>query len=243
MARRRPSGHRLSSEPSGPDADALLAQPLAHEELERGPRAGVDVDEPVDLPLREQRRLGAAGLLPVGHPGQAAELPRQHRSLRHGPLELLVADRDVEPRLAERRAQRPEGMPDQRLRGHPAAVRVEIARSWRATELGAELSQLLQQLVPADEAPWRQAGRALGGIPRPEVLDHRLGMHAGVLVGRELPHRRRTSESLGTGPQLVEDLLVGVAPSDACAKLCERCLVDPGDSRVATPGPGHMQLL
>ena len=227
----------------GPDADAFLAQPLADEELERGPRPDVDVDEPVDLPLRQQRRIRAAGLLPVGHLRQPAEPAGQHRSLRDRALELLVADRDVEPCLAERRAERSERVPDQRLRRHPAAVRVEVARRRRPTELGAELPQLLEELVAADEAPRRQARRALGGIPRAEVLDHGLRVHARLRIGRELPHRRRAAEPLGARAQLLEDLLVGVAPSDACAKLSERCLVDPGEGRVATTGPGHMQLL
>ena len=87
----------------------------------------------------------------------------------------------------------------------------------------------------------REACRPLGGVPGAEVLDHRLRMHAGVLVGRELAHRRRAAEPLGARAKLLEDLLVGIAPSDACAKLCERCLVDPGKCGVATPGPGHMQ--
>ena len=108
-------------------------------------------------------------------------------------------------------------------------------------ELLEQLRQLGEELVTADEAPRREPGGPLGSIPGAKVLDHRLGVHAGVLVGGELAHRRRATEPLGAGAELLEDLLVGVAPSDACAKLCERCFVDPGECGVATPGPGHMQ--
>ena len=46
--------------PVGLDVDALLAQPLTDEELERRPGAGLNVDHAVDLPLGEQRRVRAA---------------------------------------------------------------------------------------------------------------------------------------------------------------------------------------
>ena len=88
----------LYSEPSAADGDAFLAQALAHEELERGPRTGLDVDEPVDLPLRHQRRIAPPRLLPVGHLRQPPELPRERGPLVDRALELLVTDRHVEAR-------------------------------------------------------------------------------------------------------------------------------------------------
>ena len=75
------------------------------------------------------------------------------------------------------------------------------------------------------------------------MLDHGLGVHLGLGIGRELAHRGRAPEPLRARAELVEDLLVGIAPSDAGAKLRECSLVDPGESRVATPGLGHVQLL
>ena len=56
--------------PSGSDADPFLAQPFAHEELERRPGARVDVDHPVDLPLGEQRRV-VRGARPSSRPSSA----------------------------------------------------------------------------------------------------------------------------------------------------------------------------
>ena len=96
-----PTGER----PVRADGDTLGEQPLADEELERRPRSRLDVDEPVDLPLRLQLRPAPPRLLPVGHLRQAAELPREHGTVLDRALELLVADRDVESRLPERLGQ------------------------------------------------------------------------------------------------------------------------------------------
>ncbi len=73
------------------------------------------------------------------------------------------------------------------------------------------------------------------------MLDHGLWMHFGLRVGGKLAHRRRAAEPVRARAQLLEDLLVGVAPSDSSAKLRESCLVDPGEGRVPATGPGHMQ--
>ena len=128
---------RPSSEPSvGPHGDALLAQALADEELECRPRADVDVDEPVDLPLGEQRRVVARGP-PSSRPScgrrpssRASTAPwATARSSFSSPIG------HVEAGLPQRRAERAERVPDQRLRRHPSAVRVEIACRRRAAEL------------------------------------------------------------------------------------------------------------
>ena len=59
-----------------------------------------------------------------------------------------------------------------------------------------------------------------------EVLDHRLRVDPRLGVGRELAHGRRPLQPLGRGAQLGEDLLVGIAPSQAGAERRERLLVD-----------------
>ena len=126
------------------DGDALLAQSLAHEVLERGPRAG--------RCRRAGRPATPTSALVVRRAsfqsairGRRPSCARQHRTLGDGALELLVADRDVEAGLPERRAERAERVPDQRLRRHGRAVRVEVARRRRAAELLAELPQLLER--------------------------------------------------------------------------------------------------
>jgi hypothetical protein len=66
----------------------------------------------------------------------------------------------------------------------------------------------------------------LGRVPGAEVLDHRLRMHRCLVVAREIPHRGRAAEALGTGAQLREDLLVRVALTDPGAERLQRRLVD-----------------
>ena len=120
---------------------------------------------------------------------------------------------------------------------------LEIARRRRAAELLAELAQLRQELLALDETPRRQARGTLRGVPRAEVLDHRLRVDARLGVGRELAHGRRPPQPPGRGAQLGEDLLVGIAPSQAGAERRERLLVDAGDRRVPASSPGRTQVL
>src|SRR6266849_4519631 len=56
------------------------------------------------------------------------------------------------------------------------------------------------------------------------MLDHRLRMDGRLQVGRELAHRRRAAEPFGGRFQLREDLLVGVALTQARLELgqCDR---------------------
>ena len=133
----------------------------------------------------------------------------------------------VEPGLPQRGRERAERVPDERLRRHRPAALLEVARGRRAPELLPELAELREQLLAGEEPPRTQAGRALRGVPRPEVLDHGLRMHARLGVRRELAHRRRAPEARGRGAKLGEDLLVRVAPAQARAKRGELRLVDP----------------
>ena len=121
-------------------SDAFVAQPLMDEELERGPRAGVYLDHPVDLPLRKQRRIRSARLLPVGHLRQPSEFTCQDGSLLDGAFEPLLPHRDVEASLVERSGERAKRVPDERFRRHRASPILEIACGWRPAELGAEFS-------------------------------------------------------------------------------------------------------
>jgi hypothetical protein len=58
------------------------------------------------------------------------------------------------------------------------------------------------------------------------VLDHRLRVHGGLRIRRELAHRRRLAEALGRTAQLAEDLLVGLALADPGLELREPRRVD-----------------
>ncbi len=77
--------------PSGQDIDSVLAQPLAHEVLERGPRSAGHVEQPIDLPLREQAGIRTPRFGPVGHLGEAPEGSRELGALHDGALEPLLA--------------------------------------------------------------------------------------------------------------------------------------------------------
>ena len=91
------------------------------------------------------------------------------------------------------------------------------------------------ELLARREPARHQPGGALGRVPGAEVLDHRLRMHPRLRIGRELLHRRRAAEPLRRGPQLLEDLLVGVAAPDPGLELGERLRVDLGDRAIRLP--------
>ena len=178
-------------------ATSLLAQALADEVLKRRPRAPLDVEQPIDLPLGKQRRLGAAGLAPVGHLRQPAELASERCALLDGALEPLLSQGTSKP--ASRSAFASEPKVCQRATSTASDRRrsLEVACRRGPPELGAEPAQLLEQLVAREEAAREEARRALGRVPGAEVLDHRLWVHARVLVAGELAHRRRAAEPLG----------------------------------------------
>ena len=67
-------------------------------------------------------------------------------------------------------------------------VAVGEERLERALAQGAALARRLGRLPKFGD--WQEARRALGGVPRPEVLDHRLRVHGRLGVGPELLHRR-----------------------------------------------------
>ncbi len=116
--------------------------------------------------------------LPVAELRQAPERARERRALRDRALEPLLADRDVEARLAERAstasrtcASRATPTASSRAaRGCPAP-----SACGRAPRRAARscVDELLARREPARHQP----GGALGGVPRPEVLDHRLRVH------------------------------------------------------------------
>ncbi len=90
-SRRSPPQSARPSVPSGRDLDAVLAEPLAHEVLERGPGAARDVEQPVHLPLGQKRRIRAPRLRPVGHLRQSPERDGELGALRDRSLETLLA--------------------------------------------------------------------------------------------------------------------------------------------------------
>ena len=226
-ASRRSPQSAPPSVPSGRHLDALLAQALADEVLERGPRAARDVEQPVDLPLGQERGVGAARLRPVGHLRQAAE--RRRRAPRPARSRARDAPRPAAPRTRPRaarcRASRTcarRATPTGRATG---ARRRDRARS-ASDRAPRRAPELLEELVARQEPAREEPGRALGRVPRAEVLDDGLRVDARPGILRELAHRRRPTEPLGGRAELLEDLLVRVAAAQAGAEGRELGLVD-----------------
>src|SRR4029077_12998947 len=103
---------------------------------------------------------------------------------------------------------------------------VEVLRGWDAAEVLPQVAQQPDELLTRREAARDEPGLALRRVPAPEVLDHRLGMHARLRVGGELTHRRRTSQPLRARAQLLKDLGVRVALADSGLEGRERVGVD-----------------
>src|SRR6266545_3298172 len=99
-------------------------------------------------------------------------------------------------------------MPVEGLRRHRAAPRIEVFGRRYAAELLPQLAQEPDELLAGCETPRHEPGLPLGSVPAAEVLDHGLRMDHRLLIGRELPHRRRAAEPLSGCAQLGEDLLV-----------------------------------
>ena len=86
-------------------------------------------------------------------------------------------------------------MPVERRRRHRAAPRADVLRAsacGRAPRRAGAAASTSSSRV-ANRRGIRP-GRALGGVPRAEVLDHRLRVHPRLRVGGELLHRRRAAE-------------------------------------------------
>ena len=229
---------RLSrSVPSGATVDALLAQALADEELERGPGAGCDVDHPVDLPLRQQRVVRRAARRP-SRPSSAGG-----RAAARAPRPARPPARAAPPRPARRSrpraapaVERAERVPDQRLRRHRAAC----ARRGRGPSACGRAPRRARAARPRSSSRvtkrrgTRPAAR-LAAFQVPKCSITVCGCTRRLRVGRELAHRRRAPEPLGAGAQLREDLLVGVALADPGLELGERlrdrCLRPQGGRR------------
>src|SRR4029077_11244906 len=128
--------------------------------------------------------------------------------------------------FAQRLGQRAERVPVERLRRHRAAAGGEGLRGWGAAEVLPQVAQQPDELLTRREAARDEPGLALRRVPAPEVLDHRLGMHARLRVGGELTHRRRTSQPLRARAQLLKDLGVRVALTDSGLEGRERVGVD-----------------
>src|SRR5207302_7556999 len=108
-----------------------------------------------------------------------------------------------------------ERVPVERLRRHRAPTVVEILRGRDAAELVAEVAQDTDELTAGREPPWNKPRGTLGLVPAAEVLDHRLRVDGRLRIRRELAHRRRAPQPIRARPELLENLLVGVALADA----------------------------
>ncbi len=141
-------------------------------------------------------------------------------------LESLLALEYLETGLAQRVSEGAERVRVQRGGGERAPACGEIACGRRTTEFRAQRPELLQQLLARQEPAWVEPGGPLGRVPRPEVLDDGLRVHARVRILCELAHRGRSPHPLRGGSELLEDLLVGVAASETRAKCGQLGLVD-----------------
>ena len=185
-----------------------------------------DVEQPVDLPLRQQRASARRAAAQSAIFGRRPSSPRERGALLDRALEALLPSQAPRsrPRAARPRASRTCARRATPTAAH-AARAVEVARRRRPPELVAEVAQLLEQLLARREPPREEPGRALGGVPGAEVLDHRLRVDARLRVGAnsrivgERPSRSALAE-------LVEDLVVGVPPAKARSECGERRLVD-----------------
>src|SRR5206468_3569226 len=83
--------------------------------------------------------VGPARPRPVLEAREAAKLPRETRSVLHGPLGPLPRRWDLETRRPERCAKRPERLPVEGLRGHGAPAADEIRPRRGPPQLGEEL--------------------------------------------------------------------------------------------------------
>ena len=117
-------------------------------------------------------------------------------------------------------------MPVEGLGGHEPAVGVEILGCGRAAEQIAELAEGAEQLILGCKPPRHQSGETFGPVPAAEMLDHRLRVHRRLLVGGELAHGRRPSESLRARAELGQDLLVRVPLADSGLECRERLGID-----------------
>ena len=182
-----------------PTLDALLAQPLAHEELERRPGARAR-RRPCGRPAtrtaasdRSRRAVFQSAIFGSRPSRRASTAPcataRSSRSSPTGTSKPASRSAAVsEPnvcQISDFDAIRP------RRASRSRAVGV-------AAELVAELAQL-RRAAPRGVMNRRgmQARGALRGVPGAEVLDHRLRMHRRLRIGRELPHRRRPPQPRG----------------------------------------------
>ena len=151
---------------------------------------------------------------------------RRAPPLLDGALEACLALEDLEPGLAEGVPERAERVRVERRGRERAASRCEVARRWGSPELVAEGAELLEELVTREEAPWEEPGGTLRRVPGAEVLDDRLRVNACRWILCELSHRRRSPQALRCASELVQDLVVRVAPPHSSAKRGQLGLVD-----------------
>ena len=224
---------RLPERAVGRDLHALVAQPLAHEVLERRP-GRLDVDHPVDLPLGQQRRVGTASRGPVGHLRQPAERPGRapHPARPRARAAPPPPARRSRPRAAPARASRTCARAAtsraSRPCGHRCRARSACARApRRARAAGPSSSSLVAKRRGTSPAC------RLAAFQLPKCSITVCGCTVVCGVRGELAHRRRASKPLGARRQLSEDLLVRVALADAGLERCKCFRIDACHRRVA----------
>ena len=155
-----------SAPPSEPSArtSTSSSSSRARTELERRPRAPRYVEQPVDLPLRQERRVSTTRFGPVGHLRQAPERDGESSALFNRPLEALLTLQDLEPCLSERVGERAERVRVQRRRGNRASSCCEVTRGRCPAQIVAERAELLEQFLAGEKSSREQTRRALSAF-------------------------------------------------------------------------------
>ena len=138
-----------STEPSRADRRPVLEQALADQELERRPRAAPRLEH-AGRPATRSASTASSRRAVCQSPnfGSRPSAPGERAALLDRALEPLLPHRHVEPGLAQRGRERAEGVPVERRRRHRAAPLLDVVRGRRAPELGSELAQLVDELLP-----------------------------------------------------------------------------------------------
>ena len=223
------------TEPSRRDPrDALLAEPLADEELERRPRAAARVEHAVDLPLGQQRRVVLAAPRPsrrtsaAGRAAAPAPRPARPRARAAPPPPA----RRSRPRVSAF-GQRAERVPVERLRRHPAPVRVDVLRgrrrgrasspsSWSSPSSSSRVAKRRGTSPAARFALFQCRSARSPSADAPSSP----GRSPNSFIVGERPSRSAHARSS------LEDLLVRVAPADPGLEGGELAGIDARDRAV-----------
>ena len=156
-----------------------------------------DVEQPVHLPLREQRVVCSPRVRPVGHLRQPPE--RRARAPRPARSRARAAPRPghLEPGLAQRVRERSERVRVERLRRQRPAALCEVAGGRRPPELLAEPRSCSSSSSRVRKRRGNSPAARLAAFHVPKCSITVCGWTRASGSCRELAHRRRAAEARG----------------------------------------------